>query len=699
MTRGGFAANADGARLFNALDLAAVYDDDYLAKLVAYRRQCPRSEKFDVLYARYALAHGAVDVALEHALRAYERRKADAVIWRILAECYERRGELRKAALFRGLLLARRNEPLRLDVPRALLADCLDAASVAASDPRSAPKLDRQLTVDAGLAPGMFLGQFLPDTELGESPRDRYFSGLYVEDGLRRIRPRLMQHLRDCGAFRDGYRNADLVHELQRGVAHTEVAVAPADCPVVVPLVGTVPEQEVQFRTPTLTANGKLGQWSTTFFRLDEPTSLRSQSPFVVGGAIPLRHSPRRRKVVLNILLDALCWSGVRGDCRERLPNVMRFFDRGVIFDNCYSVSEYTYPSVPTIETGLMPTRTQMFNHNTWSALPPTVHTLSERMRDAGYFCTTLLTHGDMVFNGVLRGHARQLISTEREHAYVGVERAIQQLTAFHECDNFIFLHISDTHPDTDQMATSLCTQTHQPLADHLAMTDSDAISMTLARSPVTEFHIRRSTQLADDALGRLFDFLARHYREDEYVVHLYSDHGAAVYNHELWYVNEAYTHATLMVRGGGVPRLGLVPELVSTADIFPIVLRNAGLSPEPGIDGRLPRALGGEREREFTASYSVFTGQTCKLCLRDRDCEFRLETEALTQLDNRADFSAFTCGLFTRDAEHRPVDDAERERRFLEIAAGLAQDLSDEGQIWNAERPFRLVGEIAIGV
>ena len=74
-----------------------------------------------------------------------------------------------------------------------------------------------------------------------------------------------------------------------------------------------------------------------------------------MGKPILLEHSPKRKKVVLNILIDALSWQAMKEQNYALLPNTMRFFSKGVIFNNHFSVSEYTYPAVHTIETGMYP--------------------------------------------------------------------------------------------------------------------------------------------------------------------------------------------------------------------------------------------------------------------------------------------------------------------------------------------------------
>ena len=82
------------------------------------------------------------------------------------------------------------------------------------------------------------------------------------------------------------------------------------------------------------------------------PLHAPADSPYTVGTPIRLGHSPRRRKLVLSIFVDALSWAIARPYAETHLPNIMRFFSRGTIFDQQFSSSEYTLPAYPAIETG-----------------------------------------------------------------------------------------------------------------------------------------------------------------------------------------------------------------------------------------------------------------------------------------------------------------------------------------------------------
>lgn len=67
---------------------AGKLDEAFLIELVRYHKVFPESERYEVLYARYALAQDAPLVALEYGAKAYRKRRFSPAIWRLMAEIY-----------------------------------------------------------------------------------------------------------------------------------------------------------------------------------------------------------------------------------------------------------------------------------------------------------------------------------------------------------------------------------------------------------------------------------------------------------------------------------------------------------------------------------------------------------------------------------------------------------------------------------
>ena len=291
-------------------------------------------------------------------------------------------------------------------------------------------------------------------------------------------------------------------------------------------------------------------------------------------------------------------------------------------------------------------------------------------MKDLGYYCVNVMGDGRGIYDGVTRGFDRLIVNPYlAQPAYDGVARTIAHLEAFDECDNYVFLHVGDAHSTPATIAPlALKTQTHIPW-QHTRVMPGDDVSVRLPYNDVYGYDNPHRIEMMDRELGRLFDYIEEHYAPDEYIVCAYSDHGSSVYSEDAWYFSETQGGAALMVRGAGVPRLGLVEELTSCLDIYPIMEKTVGFSAPAGqLDGTLPCALGG-RGRRYCISNSIYPEQTYKLSIRTAEYEFRLETARPTHHDGTVDMSRFTAQIYTRDAMHREVFDAALMEDFLRLA------------------------------
>ena len=118
--------NIKGKELFGRLLKMAdekSFDDEYLVTLVEYKELYPESEKFDIFFAWYAVAHGNYLVALESALVAEKKRPLNFEVWKLLKLCYEAIGELDKSAVYEGLCVKFYAVPMRLQLSKDMIEE------------------------------------------------------------------------------------------------------------------------------------------------------------------------------------------------------------------------------------------------------------------------------------------------------------------------------------------------------------------------------------------------------------------------------------------------------------------------------------------------------------------------------------------------------------------------------------------------
>ena len=672
------------------------YDDDFLAQLAAYRAESPESEKADIFAAQYLLHHGDVESAVICGERAYAKRPVNHALWQVLAAAYAACGRTLDAAVLQGYLY--RHDPahahLSLHLTEENVREALARFSVAINTGNCAPLLPTRAVIDEeGLhfAPDLLLGEPLPlDTPEGIP----FWSAVYVENEVLSERSIFLDALRTDPHLL-AYRCKDFVFDLQK--AHecraTSTIEVPEDSAVYVPVAGTEEGQKLFVSVSGSERPAVLGKWAFSYFRFDERVTLRAEddTPYIVGTPITLGHAPHRRKLVLNILVDGLSWPAVRECFAARMPETAQFFARGTVFDQHFSTSEYTYPALPAIETGRCPHHTQVFNEQNSHPLLPAHRTLSECMKELGYYCTAVMASGDGICSGALRGHDRILTHTGNLPCHEGIERTIRQLEAFDGADQFLFLHCADVHPWNGvgyKFATEV--ETHLPPEERLFPLEKNGLSVRLPHYPIYQRQFFANLRHVDRSLGQLFSYITQRYTEDEYIVNLYSDHGSSIFAvsppcGSVDVVSENSTGAAWMMRGAGVPEGVRVQDLTSSVDIFPTLAHLCGFPVTGDIDGRLPAVFGGT-PRDCVCSASQFPGQTFKLAVRTHDYALRMETQGFTETDGTANFAGAMAEIYPRGHEFDPacaVDSAELRSFFYSRAREFVREIANNEEVF----------------
>jgi possible choline sulfatase len=693
------------ALFYDLLDRAerGAYDDAFLAQLAAYREAAPESERADIFAARYLLHHGDAENAALCGERAYAKRPVNLEIWKILATAYRKLGKEFDAVGMAGHILGMyREEKIDTGLPKEHVYEALLRFSMSANNSASAPLLTNRASIENSCLTSdfdIFLGEEIPLSMPAES--DRFWVGTFVDEGFLSAMATVYEPLRHNPNFI--INNRDVTFDIQKartvkGTVHIDI---PKGKSAVVPVAGTAFYQNFTIRTETEVHAGYLGKWAFSYFKFNESVSLTSEGDqtFAVGTPILLGHSPQRKKLVLNILIDGLAWPAARAVFTAQMPRIANFFSRGVIFDQHFSASEYTLPSLPSIETGRYPHHTQVFNQRNTHAMPLTIQTLSEQMSSLGYYVTAPLVSGQGLYYGSYRGYHRLIANGGFMPAYEGTERTLRTLEAFRDTDQFIFYHATDVHPLNIQTPAKFSTEAelNVALADRFVPLDPAVSSVRTPRLPIYLEQFLVSLRHIDRNVGEILSYIEEHYNEDEYIVSLYSDHGCGLFdpsasNKEIDMVGEYGTGSTWMMRGAGVPEGIIADELTSAVDIYPTLAHLCGFDTAPEIDGNLPAVFGGT-PRDAVYSSSQYPGQTFKLAIRTHDHTLRLETQESVDEDGTVDFAGAAVGIYPRDheleAEYR-LDSEELRTFFYPRARDFVRSIANNGEFWPAMRAAR---------
>lgn len=623
------------------------------------------------LHIEAALRFAAGDLtrARELAERAYALRVANIDLWRLLVDIYDAAGEEERAARFKGLCHKHAGDlpglALRLEDPAVRRAFCMGRLT-----PVHAPFYEEVAWSAAGELQTQLrssAGDFL----LQSGGRGRgLWCGLYNTDVFFHVWSTRLACLE-----RTGCRNIDfysnITFDLRKAVVASSLTIhASHETPVV---AAAAPLEEVP---PVALSDAEgggdfyTGKAEFGFLRMESDTRLAaSAGKFAAAEPVRLEHGSKRKRLILNLLLDGLSWPAMRRHGFRAMPNLMSFFSKGVIFDQAFSVAEYTFPSLGTVETGLHMHRSQIFHDEVWMELPPEKKTLSERMRALGYCCVQTMGDSSGIYSGYKRGYGRILAAPYiTQPAYEGVKRTIDHLDAFDECDNYVFLHVSDSHPVVSYaIPPQPKTQAKLPWQERVYEGAPRERAFDLNGKLRNVYDNMAAIERMDRALGELFRYIEDHYGEDEYIINAYSDHGVSIHSEDPFFFSDERCGTAFMMRGAGVPARGMTDELASLLDLHAVVMHEAGLPMDETLDANLPAAFGG-RARKYVISNSIFPGQTYKLAIRTKEHEFRLETKEFTRMDGTIDMSAYVWHLYEREGHREIWSDALRDK-FLAIA------------------------------
>ena len=382
------------------------------------------------------------------------------------------------------------------------------------------------------------------------------------------------------------------------------------------------------------------------YYRIDQPVTIKSDVPYVLGKPVPLGHDSKRKRLVLMIFHDALSQWDLTNTDFANMPNTKTFFSKGTIFKNCYSTAEWTHPSFASLFTGLYTSNHHIIYRSSAYRFPAQVKTISEMFKDAGYFTASISSSvGVSPYLGGMRGFDRVINKSCMGFSDATlINDTIDHIEAFADTDQFIMLSLFEHHRHSEDTTTgsishNIAQQTAISYQSSLQKIDATqkSVRKQYHAPSVERYHIGQ--RQADRRLKQLYDFILENYQEDQFLVCLVSDHGASFLEDRKQLLKDGVTNSVLMLRGEGIPAL-ISDEYINHLDSFAAFQKFAGLaSDDRRHDSCLPRIFGGNG-RPYTYSESIYNGQSYKAVVHDGEYDYFFESKAPTQEDGAIDLS-----------------------------------------------------------
>ncbi|NNE07620.1 MAG: sulfatase, partial [Gemmatimonadetes bacterium] len=297
---------------------------------------------------------------------------------------------------------------------------------------------------------------------------------------------------------------------------------------------------------------------------------------------------------------------------RPTSPALTAFAERAIVYENAYSPSSWTKPSVASLLTGMYPSSHLALEKR--DLLPESVVTAAEYFRENGYETAAIVSspwiiptfrfdqgfdHFEIVeLNGSVRG-------TRASHVHAAVARFLASRAEEDRAPLFLYVHTRDPHAP------------YAPAPEHLRAVDPDydGAMSSVAQGSDSEVDIASVRTLYDGeirandaAFGALMTELEAAGIDDNAAIVFTSDHGEEFMEHGtighgkvVWNVA---VHIPLVIKLPGDRFAGTrIGRAASLVDVLPALGEIAGLPPREEWEGRsvLPAsAREGERERSI---------------------------------------------------------------------------------------------------
>ncbi|SHE57219.1 sulfatase-like hydrolase/transferase [Clostridium fallax] len=373
---------------------------------------------------------------------------------------------------------------------------------------------------------------------------------------------------------------------------------------------------------------------------------------FVLGDLIDLNTNDNNSKLILNIFVDGLSQKFLKENGFEDvMPNTYKFFKEGTICENCYVSGEWTYVSLASFFTGMYTTNHRVF-HSKWDTDNIKNKELyTEIFNENGYFCSKI--DGDWRSTpayGYVKGMNRYLYqpSVRGMHCDEIITETIEHLEAFKEKNNFLWICIPDLHDIADEFEGRISTQVKDLILWRIdEKTEETSVRKNFNINKINRY--RTQIKRIDTYLGLLFNYIRDNYKDDEIIINMISDHGQGYLVKSDEFLDEERTNTVMMFRGKNIPK-GICKEFVQGLDLFPIVFNSLGIKNYNIKDGNIPKWFGGEKEREYTYTETIFPGSPYAAVINDENHKFFFETIENCTEDGRINVENYKIKLINKN-------------------------------------------------
>lgn len=407
------------------------------------------------------------------------------------------------------------------------------------------------------------------------------------------------------------------------------------------------------------------------YYKVKNNTHIISNDTAYYGYPVPLVHKKERKKLVLSFFVDGLSQEVINGsDFAKFMPNTYLFFSKGTICTQAYSCSEWTYPSLATIESGLNTLSHMMFHNDIDGELPNDITTLTEYYKKKGYYTSKLDGEWRSIHAyGFARGLDQYVYQLQHMGSRVEQEiiNVIEHLETFKDTDQYLWMTVGDLHDVADHLDLPNAVQKNLTLEEReLDSKGKTSVKQSYSIRKISMY--KKMLKYLDMLFGILFNYIENNFSDDEILISLFADHGQGYLIPENKpFLSKERTKVAFMFRGANVNQQ-ITNELISTADYLPIMCRLSGIDyNKENIDGNLPEVFGG-KEREYVITESLHPGDRYMAVVNTDKYEIYFENTSNTDDEGRFILKDYNVYGYYKGEEHSIIADKEILNKFEKI-------------------------------
>ncbi|WP_042471102.1 sulfatase-like hydrolase/transferase [Bacillus ndiopicus] len=301
---------------------------------------------------------------------------------------------------------------------------------------------------------------------------------------------------------------------------------------------------------------------------------LKSKNEFFLGNPIP-NSKKEKNKLCIVLYIDGLSQVFLdRYNLNNLMPNTAQFFKESYWNKNCYTTSDWTFPSVASIFTGLTTFKHKVYHPNVNIDINKRGDMYTEKFKDLGFYTTQINNNWRIVPSaGYMEGFDRTIFQNFRGGFAIAevLGEVIEHLSSFPNNDHFLWVGIEDLHDIADGYNQDVYQQTNLTLEERLKNERAE-ISVNAEYSEDKIIKYKNQLQRIDIYLESLYHYLEKNHQNDDVYVTIIADHGQGYIENSENFLHDGRRKVPFIFKGPTVPNK-ISNELMSITDYFPNML------------------------------------------------------------------------------------------------------------------------------